>query len=278
MASVIACGIHVLRSSLKWLFPQSRHSFLVDRTPYLLPVPVTKHVTVKEDELAGRKLLVVGDVHGCYDELVELLDKCNGRSPDICTVFVGDLMNKGPKSAEVVKLVREINGYCVRGNHDECSLRVWQNYQAGEGPLHPRFEWMRKLSKEDLEWLSQLPYTLRFPSRKIIISHAGLVPGVELENQSLDDLLHMRDVSFDDQTLRFSGHKHPNVDTQPWAETWDGLYHVYFGHDARRRFQDCPKATGLDTGCVYGGSLTAVFPGEGNRRVEVKAHHAYKQV
>ena len=276
MATLLAYTIHALRSGLKWVFPQSRHSFLVDRTPYQLPVPLVKHATVNEDELAGRKLLVVGDVHGCYDELVELLDICNGRSPDVCVVFVGDLINKGPKSAEVVKLVREMNAYSVRGNHDECSLYTWQCYQEGKEPLPPKFEWMRQLSKEDLEWLSQLPYTLRFPSRKILVVHAGLVPGVELENQSLHNLLHMRYVSFNNKTLRFFGHDDPNEDTQPWAETWDGLYHVYFGHNARQFFQDRRKATGLDTACVYGGSLTAVFPGEGNRKVEVKSHGSCK--
>lgn len=90
--------------------------------------------TISEEELAGRNLLIVGDVHGCYDELVELLDKCGcgmgGPTPtagdnNLCVIFAGDLINKGPKSAAVVKRVRAMGpqAYSVRGNHDE--VRVY---------------------------------------------------------------------------------------------------------------------------------------------------------
>lgn len=277
MSAFLAFCTHYVRQGLKFLFPASRHSLLVERTPYRVPVPRERHKEITEDEIDGRKLLVIGDVHGCCDELEELLDKCDARDPSrVCILFVGDLVNKGPKSAEVIRLVRELRAFSVRGNHDEVSMLTWQKDADGEMPLPPKFQWMRKLTKQELEWFFELPFTLRIPSRKIIVTHAGLVQGVELRSQSMDNMLHMKHVHFDLNTLSYAGFKQPRPGSQHWAEVWEGPEHVYFGHDAKGFFQSHPYATGLDTGCVYGNYLTAVFPEEGNRRVQVKAAKNYK--
>lgn len=276
MAAVVAVLTHLLRSTLKYLFPNSRLSFLVDRSPYGLPLPAIRHQVLTEEELGGRNLLVVGDVHGCYDELVELLERCNGRDPNLCVVFVGDLMNKGPKSAEVVRLVREMEAYCVRGNHDEVSLVEWQRHCENGTPLPNKFQWLKKLSREDLRWAHELPYSITIPSRKVVVTHAGLLPGVELEEQRWDDLLHLRNVRYDADTQRWIGMRKSSEGSVPWASIWQGPQHVYFGHDARRLFQSCDYATGLDTGCVYGGKLTAIFPFEGGRIVQVESHEVYE--
>ena len=244
---------------------------------------------ISEKELGDRNLLIVGDVHGCYDELVELLDVCGVRSATpttssspssdaVCVMFVGDLTNKGPKSAEVVKLIRAMGSqaYCVRGNHDEISLREWQDYQNGN-PLSEEFSWLRELTQEDLHWVSQLPYTIQIPSRRIIITHAGLVPGVALEEQDLDLLIHLRDLKKDEEG-GWVGLKKPRAQegSIPWASAWPGPEHVYFGHDAIRLLQKYDFATGLDTGCVYGRKLTAVFPFEAGRTVQVNCHRVYR--
>lgn len=224
--------------------------------------------------------MIVGDVHGCYDELVELLDKNNARGPHICVIFVGDLMNKGPKSAQVVKLAREIGAYCVRGNHEEVSLAEWQKFKTDPSTMSEKFSWLHNLSAEDIEWTMELPFSIRIPSRKIIVVHAGMVPGIEVEEQRPDHLLHMRDVIYDTDRSRWRSLRKPQVDSIPWGKQWPGPEHVYFGHDARREFQSYNFATGLDTACVYGGALTAVFPEEGangGRVVAVKAHHIYEQ-
>jgi diadenosine tetraphosphatase ApaH/serine/threonine PP2A family protein phosphatase len=222
-------------------------------------------------------VVIIGDVHGCFDELVELLEICRGRDPHTCTIFVGDLINKGPKSGEVVKLAREMGAYCVRGNHDEVCLRSWQNYVEGRQPLSKAFQWLQQLSREDLQWLHELPYTLTIPSMKIHVVHAGLVPLIPLNHQPLDSMLHIRDVSYNALSSKWVWHKKAAEGSIPWASAWEGPEHVYFGHDAIRRLQQYPLATGLDTGCVYGGKLTAVFPLEGNRVVQVDAHTVHKE-
>ena len=273
MAALVALLAHFIRSALKSVFARSRHGFLVDRTPYGLPVPACLHQTLS---LGGRRLVIVGDVHGCCDELEELLSKCRCSEPNVCTVFVGDLINKGPKNAEVVKLVRNLGAHCVRGNHDEVCLRSWQNFAEGREPLPAKFQWMHRLDRDDLEWLSQLPFTLTIPSLNICVVHAGLVPHIQLHNQSLDCMLHIRNLSYDDSLGEWVWHKKAAEGGEPWASAWRGPQHVYFGHDAIRRLQQCPHATGLDTGCVYGGKLTAVLPLEGGRLVQVDARAVHQ--
>lgn len=68
------------------------------------------------------RVIIVGDVHGCLDELLELLQKCDYDKQRDELVLVGDLVNKGPKSVEVVQHVRKNNILCVRGNHDDAAL------------------------------------------------------------------------------------------------------------------------------------------------------------
>ena len=276
MAAFVSCAVNLVRTSLKYLFPESKNSFLIDRSPYGLPLSAKRHQIIAEDELANKRLVIVGDVHGCYDELVELLEKCHVQDGNILVVFVGDLVNKGPKNAAVIKLVRRLGAYCVRGNHDEVVLREWQRYQEG-AQMRREFNWLTELSQDDLDWMFGLPYTIFMPSRKIIVVHAGLVPNVPIEEQDLDCLIHVRDVFYDTSKSAWVGSKKSTPESKPWASVWTGPDHVYFGHDARRLFQDYEFATGLDTGCVYGGSLTAVIPEmRGRSIIQVKAHAVYR--
>ncbi len=277
MTAIVAFCVHHVRNLLQRANPRSRHNVLVERTPYGLPVPEKVHRIVTEEELRGRRLVVIGDVHGCYEELKELLELCHASDTDICPIFVGDLVWKGPYNAEVIKLVRKLDCYCVRGNADELAMLSWQRYLERDGELNNKSRWLTELSNEDIEWMFTLPYSLSLPSRDIIIVHAGLVPGVDMTDQRLSDMLHLRDVTFDSKSLTFSGHVHYQPNGQPWAQAWGGPGHVYFGHDARRYFQSYPYATGIDLGCVYGGHLAAIFPDEENKLVKVKARKAYQE-
>ena len=276
MAAGVAAAMLYLRSALRYAFPNSRNSFLVDRTPYGIPVPRLRHKTLSKEELGERRLLIVGDVHGCCAELVQLLEECRASrgEADTCVVLVGDLVNKGPQSAEVVKLVRELGALSVRGNHDEVSLREWQNHCENGTELPAKFSWLKELSPEDLSWLMELPYTITIPSAGITVVHAGLVPGVALEEQLLDDMLNMRAVKCV-ESGGWRGCRKLREDSELWGRHWCGPQHVYFGHDARRMFQSHEFASGLDTGCVYGSKLTGVYPLEGNRAVQVEAHRVY---
>jgi predicted phosphodiesterase len=217
--------------------------------------------------------IVIGDVHGCADELEDLLRVCGGASGQ-AVVLVGDLVAKGPSSRGVLALVRELRARAVRGNHDARVLSWKQALDAGLPPprLRPTHEKVaRELDDRDFAQLAALPFFLRLPELSAIVVHAGLVPGVPLEQQEPDLLMNMR-------TLRPDGTGSPRPDDGVlWGSAWRGPELVLFGHHATRGLQRHPFAIGLDTGCVYGGRLSACILPE-RRIVSVPARRAYSPV
>ncbi|MBZ4423263.1 metallophosphoesterase family protein [Myxococcus sp. RHSTA-1-4] len=217
------------------------------------------------------RTLFIGDVHGCAEELDALLAECGWRPGDR-VVLVGDLVAKGPDSAGVVRRAREGGFLAVRGNHDAHVLR----WRAGRGPkgktLKPEHQQvLDTLTPEDWAWLEARPLYLRFPELNVVAVHGGLVPGVPLEQQKEDELLNLRSITAD-------GTPSKRVDGgDPWGSKWPGPELVIFGHDAMRGIQRHPHALGLDSGCVYGGRLSAYVLPEG-RLVSVLAKRAYVDV
>jgi hypothetical protein len=209
--------------------------------------------------------LIVGDVHGCADELEELLEHARGRD----VVLVGDLVGKGPNPRGVLDLLRSRGARAVLGNHDRHALRLHERVLAGER-FEPREDHRRtldELEERDFELLSSLPLHLELPEHRAIVVHAGLVPGVPLAEQDEEHLLTLR--SFDGE-----GRPSKRIEGVPWASRWPGPERVFFGHDAVRGLQRYPLAVGLDTGCVYGGSLTGLLLPE-DELVTVRARRAY---
>lgn len=215
------------------------------------------------------RTIVIGDVHGCLDELEALLDAC-AATPDDEVVLVGDLVAKGPDSVGVIRFAREHGLRAVLGNHDAHLLRV-RHPEPGRAVKGAYAQIARALSEEDWAWLEALPLTRALPAHGIRVVHAGLVPGVALEQQRRDDLLNLRSITPEGQPSK-------RVDGgAPWASLWRGPEHVVFGHDAVRGLQQHPFATGLDTGCVYGRSLTALLLPERTLR-SVPARQVYAPV
>ena len=215
------------------------------------------------------KTLIIGDVHGCLNELSDLLAACAYAEGDR-VLFVGDLVAKGPNSRGVLALYRRLGGESVRGNHDQAVLR-WQDPAARaaapeRAPAHCRLA--RELSDEDWGVLRALPLWLAVPEHRVLIVHGGLVPGVALEAQDPELLMNMR-------TLRpnGTGSRRPE-DGVLWGSKWHGPERVVFGHHATAGLQRHPLALGLDTGCVYGHALTALILPD-DRIVSVPAREAY---
>ena len=232
--------------------------------------------------------IVVGDVHGCLDELRRLLAACGYHRGDRL-VLAGDLVAKGPDSQGVVQLAREEGAVAVAGNHDDHVLRV---RAVARGTAPPPAKGLRAEHQQvadalrDADWayLEAMPTFLRLgregaaagstaeptAAADTVVVHAGAVPGVPFEEQRREHLTTMR--SIDD-----AGNPTKRIEGRPWAAVWPGPEQIVFGHDAIRGLQRHRFATGLDTGCVYGRRLTALLLPE-RRLVSVEARRAYAQL
>ncbi len=219
-----------------------------------------------------QRTIVVGDVHGCLDELRDLLSACGHTGSDRL-VLAGDLVVKGPDSRGVVQLARENRALAVLGNHDAHALRARDQAAAGEAGLKPeRQQVVDTLAPADWRYLETLPLFLRLGPEEegapdTAVVHAGAVPGIALERQSREHLTALRSIKRD-------GAPSKRIEGTPWAALWTGPERLVFGHDAVRGLQQHPMATGLDTGCVYGGRLTALLLPE-RRLVSVPARRVY---
>lgn len=224
--------------------------------------------------------IFIGDVHGCALELGELLDRIGPTASDR-VYFVGDLVARGPDSRGVLKLYREVNGKGVLGNHEARILHVHRARLAGEegppiGPSHEAV--VRELDNAEWALIESLPLHLDVSEHDVRIVHAGIHPGRAFEDQDAWTLLHIRSVNDDGAASDKPGEA-------SWSEDYRSSPHIVFGHDARRGLQLRKHATGLDSACVYGSSLTALVlprkervPHPHERRdllVSVRARAAY---
>ena len=212
------------------------------------------------------RTLVVGDVHGCRQELEDLL-KAADYTTDDRLVLVGDLVAKGPDSQGVVQLAREKSALGVLGNHDAHVL----NILAGKHGSEHHHKVAKSLTSADIEYLDRLPLWLDFAELNALVVHAGLLLRTPLLDQPRDWVINLR-------SLDLQGNPSKRVGSGvPWASRWPGPRFVYFGHDAIRGLQKHRHAWGLDTGCVYGKQLTAVWLPE-QRLVSVPARRAWVKV
>ena len=192
------------------------------------------------------RTIVVGDIHGCFDELTDLLDLIKLQKDDR-VVAVGDLITKGPKDREVLDLfISDRRFSSVVGNHD----RKIRQKLRGE-PMRLTKEQRKTLVELERDregyaaYLRSLPYTIDLGSHLVV--HAGVRPGVSLEEQMASDLTEIRTMGADPSRRR----------GLPWYKVYQGRQTVLFGHWPSERPRRGPNAIGLDTACVYGGRLTA---------------------
>jgi serine/threonine protein phosphatase 1 len=211
------------------------------------------------------RTVVVGDIHGCYDELTELLEKAKvGKNDRV--ISVGDLISKGPKSREVLELfMTDARFSSVMGNHDLALRRRWNGEDVDLKRSQKETHKELKGEKEAyVNFLNRLPFIIDLDTHLVV--HAGLRPNVELCSQTTGDMTRMRTLGGDRES----------DEGTPWYHVYYGDKIVLFGHWPASEPRRGKRAIGLDTGCVYGFTLTAYII-ETDEFVSVPAKRAYDE-
>ncbi|MDE2510731.1 MAG: metallophosphoesterase [Elusimicrobia bacterium] len=207
------------------------------------------------------RTIVIGDVHGCLQELKDLL-RAVAAKPEDRLISVGDLICKGPDSLGTIEWAMSApNLDCVLGNHELRFLNCWRRGVAPDVKPYDRetHEQFGSRYEDAMRFVSRWPLTASGPG--FLVVHAGFDPREGLEWQSNVQLT----------TLR----KLKDVD-RPWYELYKDPSLVVFGHWAKPEPVVRRNAIGLDTGCVYGGALTALILPE-RRLVSVPARRVYQK-
>lgn len=174
---------------------------------------------------AGR-LIVVGDVHGMKDALMDLLAKVKFNEKHDHLILAGDMVSKGPDSPGVVDLVMKLGATGVRGNHEDRIILAHADMVAEHAVMEPPGPseepekkvddleelsyshgdykdraLVKQLGEKRIAWLKKCPVILRVGGLgnmgEVVVVHAGLAPGVELEKQDPSMVMNMRTIGKD---------------------------------------------------------------------------------
>lgn len=212
------------------------------------------------------KQLIIGDIHGCYRELQELLDKA-GISAQDEIISLGDVVDRGPDSPGVLNFFRDNDrARTLMGNHERKHYRSYRGeITAAVSEVIAREQFGADYPAA-VAWMEQLPICLELP--EAILVHAFFEPGIPLEEQFATVLV---------GTLTGEAHLKKHY-KQPWYELYDGAKPLIVGHRDYLRtgapFIYQHKVFGLDTSCCQGSALTGLILPE-FQIVSVPSHENY---
>lgn len=234
--------------------------------------------------------ILIGDVHGCLDEFRELLRLVSYKQGSDRLIQVGDLLDRGPDPVGCVRFAREVGAELVLGNHEEKHLRFRKHEEARarSGKKNPikgfdaeKSAQNAALSEDDLAYLAAAPLVLRV-NESLVAVHAGLEPAFPVASQS-SAVVRVRYVDSAGEMVGFAqGSLEQPEGTDYWASRWRGPESVVYGHavhslsDPRVDRFEGGACYGIDTGCVFGGRLSAfVLAGGAVEVAQVQAHRRY---
>lgn len=222
------------------------------------------------------KFDIIGDIHGCFDELMDLLEKLGYRFEDGIHIhpegrmpaFVGDAMDRGPDSLRVLQLLfaRQDRGilHYSPGNHCNKLYRFMKGNQVqllhglevtiAEWQSLPKNE-QQKFRKRYIRFYEELPQYLVL-REDLIVAHAGLKQ--EMIGMPINKKVAIFTL-YGDITGKFHADGRPV--RRDWAKSYKGEPWIVYGHTPTEEPYLVNRTANIDTGCVFGGSLTAIrFP------------------
>ncbi len=233
---------------------------------------------------------IIGDIHGCFDELVELLQKLGYQistqsNGDITVeppegrkaVFVGDYVDRGPKVPEVLRLIMRMHetgaALCVPGNHDVKLVRALRGRNVKQ--THGLAESLAQLTETSTEFKTHITEFLDglvshyvLDDGKLVVAHAGMK--AELQGRASG---RVREFAMYGETTGETDEFGLPI-RRNWAEEYRGTATVVYGHTPVTEPQWVNRTINIDTGCVFGGELTALRYPE-KELVSVAAHRTY---
>jgi hypothetical protein len=217
-----------------------------------------------------KRVILIGDIHGCWSEFQEILTKLAYQKKRDRLISLGDLIHKGPDSVSVVRYFIKNELEVLRGNHEDCLLKAL----LGEREMYPEATEILEhcgLSKKKLiAWLRAMPLYLK--EKDFLAVHAGFSPWCKLSENKEQDYFTVRTADAEHEKL---SSKASGDGLEPWYKAFSDKREsdriVAFGHWAGPRIKHYKNMWGLDTGCCYGGKLTAlVLPSQ--KLVQVSSH------
>lgn len=246
------------------------------------------------------KTIIIGDIHGCIFELENLIKRINIQ-PDDLVISIGDLIDKGPDPAAVIRFMVNLKQRCkvelILGNHEEKFIRYINHVKQGNGferEMQGTEEFMpllQQLQDYEIAFLKNAFYSIHLTEYNILLVHGGLVqqtafklPGTykydNPKHKSLKNIVLLTKTRYLNSLGKFVALGMETEEDVFWAETYNGQFgHVLFGHQPflQEQAKHYAFATGIDTGCVFGGWLTACIINEDGKHsfVTEKAQQQY---